>query len=98
MSQLKKYCFKLYVAKGSPNSAQALVNLQRLCDQYLPSIHKIELVDVLAEPERAHKDSILMTPTLIKWAPEPVIRVVGNLSKTEVVLNALNLSQIVNNG
>lgn len=98
MTQQKEYYFKLYVAKGSPNSAQAISNLQRLCDRYLPSIHKIELVDVSAEPERAHKDSIFVTPTLVKCSPEPIIRVVGNLRKTEIVVNALNLSKIGYNG
>jgi len=93
MIQQKDYYFKHYVAKGSPDSALAIANLQRPCDRYFPSIHKIELVDVSAEPERAHENSIFVTSTLVKCAPEPTIRVVGSLRKTEIVVSALNLSK-----
>ncbi len=91
MSQLEIFDFKLYVAKGAPNSAKAIGNLRDLCQQYLASKHSIEVIDVLAQPGRANKDRILVTPTLIKCAPAPVVRILGNLSDLDVVLSALGI-------
>ena len=85
------YTFRLYVADHSDNSALARANLSALCNQYLPDRHEIELVDVFREPVRAHDDDITLTPTLIKFAPLPVCRIVGTLDDTQTVLAALNL-------
>jgi circadian clock protein KaiB len=83
--------FRLYVAGDAPNSAQARANLDVLCRAYLPDWHDIEIVDVLREPKRALGDRILMTPTLVKLSPSPVQRIVGTLSQTQPVLQALGL-------
>ena len=83
--------FRLYVAGDAPNSVQALANLTALCRAHLPDRHEIEVVDVLREPKRAMADDVIMTPTLIKLAPSPVRRIVGTLSQTQSVLQALGL-------
>ena len=83
--------FRLYVVGGAQNSAQAIANLNALCQTHLPDRHSIEVVDVFLEPKRALADGILMTPTLIKLAPSPVQRIVGSLSQIERVLVALGL-------
>lgn len=83
--------FRLYVAGDSPNSVQAITNLRACCREHLPENHTIELVDVLREPRRALEDNILLTPMLVKLAPAPVRRIVGNLSRREALLAALGL-------
>jgi circadian clock protein KaiB len=85
---------RLYVAGGAQNSLAAVCNLQDICERFLPARHQIELVDVLKEPKRALADGVLMTPMLVKLAPLPVSKVVGSLSQTEVVLQALGLSAL----
>jgi circadian clock protein KaiB len=86
--------FRLYVAGDAPNSAQALANLTALCRAHLPDRHEIEIVDVFREPKRALADGIFMTPTLVKLAPSPTRRIVGTLSQTQIVLQALGLETL----
>lgn len=87
--------FRLYVAGDALNSAQALVNLDALCQTHLAGRHEIEIVDVFKNPQRALADGIFMTPTLIKLAPSPVRRIVGTLSQTQLVLQTLGLDVLV---
>ena len=86
--------FRLYVAGDTQNAAQAIANLTVLCRTHLPDRHDIEVVDVFREPKRALADGILMTPTLIKLAPSPVRRIIGTLSQTQPVLQALGLEPL----
>ena len=95
MSRPAKYQFRLYVAGDAPNSAQAEDNLAILCEKYLQGEYEIEIVDVLKTPMLALNDNILMTPTLLKVAPEPVRRIVGALSQWQNVLDTLGLQVIV---
>src|SRR4051795_161434 len=80
MSPHIMYKFRLYIANGVQNSAQAVSNLTALCRAHLPDRHEIEVVDVFREPKRALADRILMTPTLVKVEPSPVRRIIGTLS------------------
>ncbi|MBL9186663.1 MAG: circadian clock KaiB family protein [Opitutaceae bacterium] len=89
-----KLKFRLYVAGDSPNSAQAKMNLERLCREHLPDRHHIDVIDVLSEPERAIKDKVLITPTLLKLEPRPVRTIIGNLGNSLVVLQALGLPPV----
>ncbi len=91
MSRSVHYKFRLYVAGDALNSAQARANLAALCRAHLAGRHQIDVVDVFKEPQRALADAIHMTPTLVKLAPLPERRVVGNLSQTQTVLQALGL-------
>jgi len=91
MSQSTIFKFRLYIAGDTQNSVLAFANLSALCRQYLPSRHKIEVVDLLREPKRALADSIFMTPTLVKLAPSPVQKIVGTLSESGQVLEVLGL-------
>ena len=86
--------FRLFVAGGTQNSAQAVANLNSICRAHLPHRHDIEVVDVLREPKRALADGILMTPTLVRLAPSPVERIIGTLSQTQTVLRALGLESL----
>jgi circadian clock protein KaiB len=87
--------FRLYVAGDAQNSVDAIANLTALCRKYLPERYDIEVMDVFLEPLRALADGIFMTPTLVKLAPAPVRRIIGNLSKTQLVLQALGLEASV---
>jgi circadian clock protein KaiB len=90
-----KYKFRLYIAGDAPNSVEAQANLIALCETHLPDKFEIEIVDVLKSPMLALKDNVLMTPTLLKFSPDPVRRIVGALSQMQVVLHALGLQVIV---
>lgn len=91
MSRHALFKFRLYVAGDALNSAQAVSNLTALCRLHLVDRHEIEVVDVFREPQRALADGIFMTPTLVKLAPSPTRRIVGTLSQTQPVLQALGL-------
>ena len=94
MSPRARYKFRLYVAGEAQNSSQALANLNALCRTHLAGRHEIEIVDVFREPRRALADGIFMTPTLVKLAPSPAPqRIVGTLSQTQPVLQALGLER-----
>jgi circadian clock protein KaiB len=89
------YKFRLYVAEETLNSGQAVANLRAICNRYLPGRHKIELVDVVKDPDRAMEDRIFLTPTLIKLAPSPIERIIGTLGQTSLVLQVLGLEEPV---
>jgi circadian clock protein KaiB len=91
MSHRGLFRFRIYVAGDALNSAQALANLDALCRAHLPDRHEVEIIDVFREPKLAMVDGIFMTPTLVKIAPPPIRRIVGTLSQTERVLQALGL-------
>lgn len=80
---------RLYVAGAAPNSIAALANLRALRGALTD--HALEVVDVLKQPERALADDVLVTPMLVKLAPPPLCRIVGNLSDMERVLRSLGL-------
>ena len=82
----------LYVAGQTPKSLAALANLKRFCEQHLQGKYHLEIVDLMENPSRAQRDQILAIPTLIRKVPEPVKKLIGDLSNTERVLVGLNLS------
>jgi circadian clock protein KaiB len=89
MNRKKKYSFRLYVTGVSPNSVQAEANLTALCKTHLTGRYEIEVVDVLKAPMVALNDNVLMTPTLVKFSPPPVRRIIGSLSQMQAVLDII---------
>ena len=85
--------FRLYVAGEAQNSIEALANLTAFCESEIPKRFNIEVVDVFREPERAMAEGILMTPTLVKYSPSPVRRIIGSLNKN--LPEALGLKRTV---
>lgn len=81
----------LYVAGNAPNSNRATANLQAICRKHLQDLCQVEIVDVLDDPQRALLDGVLVTPTLVKRSPAPFARIIGDLSETETVLDALGV-------
>jgi circadian clock protein KaiB len=87
------YHLRLYVAGQSPKSVRAVENLRHVCEEYLPGRYTIELVDLIENPERARSDEIIAVPTLIRKLPEPIRRIIGDLSDTDKVLIGLQLDE-----
>lgn len=84
-----EYRLRLYVAGSTPQSSRAITNLKTICEANLLGRYVLTVVDLYAEPHRASEDQIVVVPTLIRQAPLPVRRVVGDLSTPERVLKAL---------
>ena len=82
----------LYVAGQSTRSLAAIANLRRLCDKHVPEGCKIEVIDLMRNPELAKLDQIVAIPTLIRKLPQPIKRIIGDLSATEKVLQSLELA------
>lgn len=85
---------RLYVAGQTPRSALAQANLAQVCESYLPGRHEIEVVDLLDQPDRARTDGVLVIPTLVRCLPEPVRKVVGDLSDTTRLLAGLEVGGV----
>ncbi len=90
-SQTVKYVLRLYVAGQTPKSLQAFANLKRICEEHLAGTYRIEVIDLRKNPQLAKGDQILALPTLVRKLPEPVRKIVGDLSDTERVLVGLDL-------
>jgi circadian clock protein KaiB len=91
----RRISLRLYVAGHAPNSVSARTNLQSLIRERDNTDEPValEVVDVLKEPLRAFQDGVLVSPTLVRLFPMPVVRIVGNLSDLETVRSALGLSR-----
>ncbi|MBC8264446.1 MAG: circadian clock protein KaiB [Anaerolineales bacterium] len=86
------YILRLFVAGDERHSRQARENLARLCEGRLKGRYELEIVDVLEDFRAALKDGVLVTPALIVVAPPPRVTILGNLSDTQKVLDALRLT------
>lgn len=82
---------RLYVAGQTPKSLTAFANLKKICEEHLEGKYRIEVVDLLKNPQLARGDQILAIPTLVRKLPEPIKKIIGDLSNTERVLVGLDL-------
>jgi circadian clock protein KaiB len=82
---------RLYVAGQTPKSVKAFENLKRMCEEHLPGRYRIEVVDLLENPRLAKEDEIVAIPTLVRKLPDPIRRVIGDLSNVEKALVGLQL-------
>jgi circadian clock protein KaiB len=87
---------RLYIAGHTAKSTAALANLQRLCDEHLPGRYKIEVVDLVKQPQIARTDHIIALPTLVRKLPNPVRKIIGDLSNVEKTLVGLQLRPLEN--
>jgi circadian clock protein KaiB len=87
----KKYQLRLYIAGNTPKSTAALKNLKQYCEEHLCDQYEIEVIDLLINPQLAEGDQILAIPTLVKKVPEPVRKIIGDLSNKEKVLVGLDI-------
>jgi len=88
----ERYVLKLYVAGATARSLRAIANVKAVCEQYLKDRYELELVDIYRRPDLLRKDQIVAVPALVKMLPVPLRLLVGDLSRTEQVLQGLGIA------
>lgn len=91
MSTREDFVLRLYVAGQTPKCLRAFANLKKICEQYLTDRYRIEMIDLLENPGLARGDQILAVPNLVRRMPEPVKKIIGDLSNTQRVLAGLEV-------
>ena len=86
-----RYDLRLYVAGKTPRSMAAFANLKRICEEHLAGRYSIEVIDLIENPQLARGDQIIAIPTLVRKLPEPIKKIIGDLSNTERTLVGLDL-------
>lgn len=89
--ETETFDLRLYVAGQSPRSVRALENLRAVCDEHLAGRYTVEVIDLLQNPALARGDEIIAVPTLVRKLPEPIRKIIGDLSDTDRVLVGLQL-------
>ena len=84
---------RLYVAGQTPKALRAFANLRQICEDHLAGRYKIEVIDLLEDPQLGRGDQILALPTLVRKLPAPIKKIIGDLSNTERVLVGLDLRE-----
>ncbi len=90
-SSAKLWQLRLYVAGRTPRSVAAFGNLKKICETHLQDRYRLEVIDLLEQPNLAKGDQILAIPTLVRKLPQPMRKIIGDLSNTERVLVGLDL-------
>jgi circadian clock protein KaiB len=93
-SEQAEYQLRLYIAGHSPNARAALENLNKICETHLQGRYKIEVIDLLENPKLAAGDQILAIPTLVRKLPEPMKKIIGDLSNEERVIVGLDIKPL----
>lgn len=92
------YVLRLFVAGTTTRSQNAITNVRRICDQHLAGRFDLEVIDVYTHPVETREFQIVATPTLVKVAPEPLRRIVGDLSNRQRVMAGLNIAAAADAG
>ncbi len=87
----KKWELRLFVAGQTARAAVAFTNLKKICDEHLAGQYSIEIIDLLKHPQLGRGDQIVAVPTLVRKLPQPVRKIIGDLSNTQRVLIGLDL-------
>jgi circadian clock protein KaiB len=87
----ERWDLRLYVAGQTPKSIRATNNLKRICTEHLEGCYSIEVIDLLEQPQLGDGDQILALPTLVRRLPEPIKKIIGDLSNEERVLVGLDI-------
>lgn len=87
-----EYVLRLFITGASPNSARAVINVKDLCEQYLKGRYSLEIIDVYQQPHLAQAEDIIALPLLIKKAPLPERRLIGDMSDKAKVLRGLGIT------
>ncbi len=88
----ERYLLRLYVSGMTSRSLRAIDNLKKICEDSVQGCYDLEVIDISQHPEAVTKKDVIATPTLVKELPKPIRRIIGDLSDTEKILVALNLS------
>jgi circadian clock protein KaiB len=89
----KSYVLRLYVTGTTPRSVRAIANIKNLCEIYLKGLYELDVVDLYQQPQLAQGEQIIAAPTLIKKLPLPQRRIIGDMSKSQRVLDGLGLQK-----
>lgn len=89
----KEWELRLYVAGQTPKSMAAFANLKKICEEHLAGEYRIEVIDLVKNPQLASGDQILAIPTLVRKLPQPIRKIIGDLSNTERVLVGLDIRE-----
>jgi circadian clock protein KaiB len=87
----EKYIFRLYVSGATALSARAVVNARKICDDHLKGRYQLEVLDIADNVAMAMRDQIVAAPTLVKLAPAPLRRFIGDMSNVDTFLERLGL-------
>lgn len=87
----QRYILRLYVTGMTPRSTQALASIRSICEEHLQGRYELEVIDIYQHPQLARDEQIIAAPTLVKELPEPLRRLIGDLSNEERVLLGLDL-------
>jgi circadian clock protein KaiB len=90
----ERYKLRLFITGSTPRSTRAIQNMRRICDENLQGRYDLEVIDVYQNPEATTELQIIATPTLVKILPEPLRRIIGDLSDKDRVLAGLNLAPL----
>src|ERR1700756_1163864 len=86
-----QYKLRLFVTGSTPRSIRAIANMRKICEESLHGRYDLEVIDVYENPDATRELQIIATPTLVKILPEPLRRIIGDLSDKEKVLAGLNV-------
>lgn len=96
-SAASRYELRLFITGSTPRSTRAIENMRRICAENLDGRYQLEVIDVYQNPEATREYQIVATPTLVKVLPEPLRRIIGDLSDEERVLAGLELAPLAAN-
>ena len=92
LTETPLYRLQLFVSGTGSRSARAIVNVRRLCEKYLRGRYSLDVIDITRHPARAREEQLVAVPTLIKLAPIPTRRFIGDMSRTDSILGGLELA------
>ncbi len=95
-SETDRYVLRLFVTGTTSRSQRAIANMRKICEETLAGQYDLEIIDVYENPEATRDLQVVATPTLVKVLPEPLRRIIGDLSDREKVLAGLNLTPAAN--
>ena len=90
-SKSQVYVLRLYVSGTTPRSTEAISNIKKICEEYMPGHYDLEVFDIYQQPELTSAQQIIAAPTLVKESPGPLRRLIGNLSDTRRILQHLGI-------
>jgi len=88
-----EYKLRLFITGATPNSARAITNILNICESYLKDRYELQIIDVYQDEALAQEEQLIALPLLIKKLPLPERKLIGDLSETEKVLNALGVEK-----
>lgn len=91
-SEPPEYILRLFVTGATPNSVRAVTNIKAICEEHLQGRYSLQIIDVYQEVALAQQEQLIALPMLVKKAPLPERKLIGDLSQTDKVLKALDLS------